>query len=249
MSNIEGNIKHTTYEVRKGNTGTENIKTEYIPVVTNVTGENAPKINPYGVKGVPGCKKCGGSGWREGKHPHPCNECAKKTVPVIDKKIAYVSPESAKSEQTSNMEVVDAPVRKEIKVSEIKEQPPLIYSSQQDFQSPKGTSSSIKTSTDTKSQPVKEEVYEVPSEIVVDRHIERKGPIETHTTTENVPYEIKADTSCTVCKGEGFIKGVNGLPSLVCKHCAEKTGVCPECRNTGIRIEDKTICTCPYNNK
>ena len=46
------------------------------------TGE---KINPFNVKGVPGCKECGGSGWKETKkHPHPCNECAKKTVPVID---------------------------------------------------------------------------------------------------------------------------------------------------------------------
>jgi hypothetical protein len=43
------------------------------------------KINPFHVKGVPGCKSCGGSGWKESaRHPHPCNECAKITVPNID---------------------------------------------------------------------------------------------------------------------------------------------------------------------
>jgi hypothetical protein len=46
------------------------------------TGE---KVNPFNVQGVPGCKECGGSGWKDTKkHPHPCNECAKRTVPVID---------------------------------------------------------------------------------------------------------------------------------------------------------------------
>lgn len=47
--------------------------------------DTGDKVNPFHVKGVPGCKSCGGSGWKDaGKHPHPCNECAKITVPVID---------------------------------------------------------------------------------------------------------------------------------------------------------------------
>jgi len=46
--------------------------------------DTSKKINPFNVKGVPGCKECGGSGWKDSRHPHPCNECAKLTVPVID---------------------------------------------------------------------------------------------------------------------------------------------------------------------
>jgi len=42
------------------------------------------KINPFNVRGVPGCHHCGGSGWIDAKKPHPCNECAKQTVPIID---------------------------------------------------------------------------------------------------------------------------------------------------------------------
>lgn len=48
-------------------------------------------INPFNVKGVPGCKNCGGTGWKDTSKPHPCNECAKKTVPVIDTTILKTS--------------------------------------------------------------------------------------------------------------------------------------------------------------
>jgi hypothetical protein len=37
------------------------------------------------VKGVPGCKRCHGSGWKRlGKHPHPCHKCAKLSTPTAD---------------------------------------------------------------------------------------------------------------------------------------------------------------------
>lgn len=54
------------------------------------------KINPFNVKGVPGCTSCGGSGWKESAwHPHPCNECAKITVPNIDTYLTKVGETSS----------------------------------------------------------------------------------------------------------------------------------------------------------
>jgi hypothetical protein len=62
------------------------------------TGE---RVNPFHVKGVPGCKSCGGSGWKEtAKHPHPCNECAKRTVPVIDTYLTKVGHTTAPIAET-----------------------------------------------------------------------------------------------------------------------------------------------------
>jgi hypothetical protein len=53
--------------------------------------DSQEKVNPFNVKGVPGCSYCGGRGWRDDKGPpHPCNECAKKTVPVIDTHLTMV---------------------------------------------------------------------------------------------------------------------------------------------------------------
>ncbi len=71
------------------------------------TGE---KVNPFNVKGVPGCKECGGSGWKETKkHPHPCNECAKKTVPVIDTYLTKVGHTTQPAVET-HMETTTPPV-------------------------------------------------------------------------------------------------------------------------------------------
>jgi hypothetical protein len=74
------------------------------------------KINPFHVQGVPGCKSCGGSGWKESaKHPHPCNECAKKTVPNIDTYLTKVG-------QTATPVSEDVKVEKTIPVTEYVEQ-------------------------------------------------------------------------------------------------------------------------------
>ena len=72
---------------------------------TTIEGEKVrvgtkEKINPFNVQGVPGCVQCGGSGWKgKGKHPHPCNECAKKTVPVIDTNVVKTSPTTVMNQQ------------------------------------------------------------------------------------------------------------------------------------------------------
>jgi hypothetical protein len=72
---------------------------------TTIEGERVKvgtkeKINPFNVQGVPGCVRCGGSGWKaKGRHPHPCNECAKKTVPVIDTNVVKTSPETIMNQQ------------------------------------------------------------------------------------------------------------------------------------------------------
>lgn len=71
------------------------------------------KINPFNVKGVPGCKQCGGSGWRDDKnHPHPCNECAKKTVPVIDTHLTKVG------HTTTPLVTSTIPIREEVAIKE-----------------------------------------------------------------------------------------------------------------------------------
>jgi hypothetical protein len=72
---------------------------------TTIKGEKVKsgtkeKINPFNVQGVPGCISCGGSGWKgKGLHPHPCNECAKKTVPIIDTNIVKTSPQTIINQQ------------------------------------------------------------------------------------------------------------------------------------------------------
>jgi hypothetical protein len=72
---------------------------------TTIKGEKVKagtkeKVNPFNVQGVPGCVSCGGSGWKgKSKHPHPCNECAKKTVPIIDTNIVKTSPQSVIDQQ------------------------------------------------------------------------------------------------------------------------------------------------------
>lgn len=73
--------------------------------------DTTKKINPFNVKGVPGCRECGGSGWKDTRHPHPCNECAKRTVPVIDTYLTKVG-------QTSTPVIEEIEVIKQVPVTE-----------------------------------------------------------------------------------------------------------------------------------
>jgi hypothetical protein len=82
------------------------------------TGE---KVNPFNVKGVPGCRECGGSGWKETKrHPHPCNECAKRTVPVIDTYLTKVGHTS-----TPIQPIQETQVREVQEVREVTQEVPV----------------------------------------------------------------------------------------------------------------------------
>jgi hypothetical protein len=80
-----------------------------------ISTETHKKINPFNVKGVPGCRECGGSGWKDSKHPHPCNECAKKTVPIIDTFLTKVG-------QTSTPVIENVQIQKTKEVTEYVEQ-------------------------------------------------------------------------------------------------------------------------------
>jgi hypothetical protein len=85
--NVEENLYSQDKSSKQANSYTT-IKGEKVRIGTK------EKINPFNVQGVPGCVSCGGSGWKaKGKHPHPCNECAKKTVPIIDTNIVKTSPQ------------------------------------------------------------------------------------------------------------------------------------------------------------
>ena len=106
MSNINpviptGGITKMVHSSEPGATVEENLysqdksslnKESYQTLGTNrtVPTHTSEKVNPFNVKGVPGCKECRGSGWKEGRHPHPCNECAKMTVPIIDTHLTKV---------------------------------------------------------------------------------------------------------------------------------------------------------------
>jgi hypothetical protein len=91
--NVEENIYSQDHSSKQKNTFTT-IKGEKVQVGTK------EKVNPFNVQGVPGCTECGGSGWKgKGKHPHPCNECAKKTVPIIDTNVVKTSPQTIIEQQ------------------------------------------------------------------------------------------------------------------------------------------------------
>jgi hypothetical protein len=91
--NVEENLYSHDKSSKQANAYTT-IKGEKVKVGTK------EKINPFNVQGVPGCVSCGGSGWKgKGKHPHPCNECAKKTVPIIDTNIVKTSPQTVVNQQ------------------------------------------------------------------------------------------------------------------------------------------------------
>lgn len=93
---------------------------------TTIDGEKVKvgtkeKINPFNVQGVPGCVRCGGSGWKaKGKYPHPCNECAKKTVPVIDTNVVKTSPETVMNQQIPVQRKIQQEVPFVVGIEEIK---------------------------------------------------------------------------------------------------------------------------------
>jgi hypothetical protein len=105
-----GGISKHLYSTNPSANVDENIytmgpSTKQLHSYTTIKGEKVKvgtkeKINPFNVQGVPGCISCGGSGWKgKTKHPHPCNECAKKTVPIIDTNIVKTSPQTIVSQQ------------------------------------------------------------------------------------------------------------------------------------------------------
>ena len=144
-----------------------------------VPGHTDQKINPFNVKGVPRCKSCGGSGWKESaRHPHPCNECAKKTVPNIDTYVTKVG-------QTATPVSEEVIIQKTIPVTEYVEQQKVVPVKQQ-----------IEVTTNkpvTTNIPVTEDVP-VRREVPVTREVERTQQIPvTRTTpyTENVRVQEK----------------------------------------------------------
>jgi hypothetical protein len=150
------------------------------------------KINPFNVKGVPGCKQCGGSGWKENaKHPHPCNECAKKTVPNIDTYLTKVG-------QTATPVREDVIVEKKIPVTEYIEQQrqvPVTHNVEVH-----------KTVPVTESQPVTQNV-QLTREVPITREVEnlREVPVkrsfpytENVHITENVPRTTFEDIKTQV---------------------------------------------------
>lgn len=77
------NHKRIFINNKKPNNFNENINTNNTSMaytLSNMTYESgySHKLNHQYVKGVKGCKQCKGSGWKEGKDPHPCYDCAKK---------------------------------------------------------------------------------------------------------------------------------------------------------------------------
>ena len=149
--------------------------------VPTSTGE---KVNPFNVKGVPGCKECGGSGWKDSvKNPHPCNECAKRTVPVIDTYLTKVGQTSEASKPTLER-TLDVVSREEVE--------PVRENVQVSYKEPV-----LREVETTKTVPVTKEVKrveEVPitTQVPVTRYEEvtKKVPVEkVDYVTENVPVK------------------------------------------------------------
>jgi len=229
------------------------------------TGE---KINPFNVKGVPGCKECGGSGWKETKrHPHPCNECAKRTVPVIDTYLTKVG-------HTSTPVVIDQITQPEVQTEVV-------------------TSQTVETVPVTKevhhfeNVPVTTKVpvtryEEVTRNVAVDKvdYVTEEVPVVTTTTqtlnTEGETHNVISEEEyrnkyllkdshehddeakigyspfvglpgCKDCGGEGWRLSKLTGKRKPCDHCVRITGNCPLCGNTGRRLDKDKKCNCIYS--
>jgi len=197
-------------------------------------------INPVGVVGIPGCKECGGSGYKTNtSKPHPCNECAKKNA---DPHYKIKTSEKLISEiplVTTPLTQSTAPIYQQDINSGFVGIPGCMRCGGTGYR----TSKKSKHHKACKDCALKSKT-----------HVNVTNPIIVETTTTTVPMTSLENYSgipgCTHCAGSGYVmaKSKKGK-SKACKECVTITGNCPKCANTGFIIgKSNKKCKCKHGH-
>jgi predicted GNAT family acetyltransferase len=60
-------------------------------------------------------------------------------------------------------------------------------------------------------------------------------------TVKRDQFHYTTSSNCEVCSGRGTVKD-----NELCSSCLQKSGICPDCHNTGIRLKGNANCNCTY---
>jgi hypothetical protein len=209
-------------------------------------------VNPMNVQGQPGCKRCGGKGWREGKNPHPCNECAKLSVPIIDtttlkkgENIGVPSGTFVYDQQLTPGVVDSLPGHSVVPTHSVLGGQNTIIQGQTTV--PTCQTVLPQTTTVLPCQTVLPQT--TCQNVILDQNVIpgqtfiSNAPIVSGTTS-SIGFTGLAD--CTTCQGTGYRKSLLGKLKP-CKSCIKATGNCAICNNSGYKLhKPDRKCSCVH---